>query len=95
MAANIATPRAARGVELVDDELLGKSSIVVGLGCNNPKTIIAIIGISLQIVATVWIRPLALLSSKFNPVTVVAAHALTSIEYFFLYQKDLEIVLKK
>ena len=53
MAANIAAPRAARGVELVDDELLGKSSIVVGLGCNNPKTIIAIIGISLQIVATV------------------------------------------
>ena len=75
MAANIAAPRAARGVELVDDELLGKSPIVVGLGCNNPKTIIAIIGISLQIVATVWIRPLALLPSKFKPITVVAAQA--------------------
>ena len=63
-------------------ELLGINSIVVGLGCNNPNTIIANIGISLPIVAALWIWPLALLPSKFKPVTVIAAHALIKIEYF-------------
>jgi len=47
-------PAANEEVLIVEStELLGINSIVVGLGCNNPNTIIANIGISLPIVAAV------------------------------------------
>ena len=90
-------PRAASAEDstVVLEVLLGKSIIVVGFGCRSPKIIIEIIGISLQIVAIVCIRPLALLPNKFKPVTVVAAHAPMKIEYFFLFEIDLGIVLQK